>query len=151
MDENTLSVRVNPNYTISILDSNKKELIFRDIKGDDLEFLEDILNSVGEPKREDGAIFADIEQVIDILNLLNVQNIDFFLFPKRIISDVFEHVKDHILINYVPKSEWLKICYCIQKGSFVNVLDMEKVPMSKFVVMYKIHQELQESVEPDLE
>jgi hypothetical protein len=119
-------------------------LIFRDICGGDLELLESILNP---ESLEDGTkIFINFESIIALLNIVNKQGIDFVNIPRRILFKIFSSVREHILCNYSPKVEWLKVCYGIQNGSFYNVSAMEAVPMSKFIVMFQIHQEAVASI-----
>lgn len=134
-----LKVIRNPNYTISVVDRAGKIFIFSDICGSNLEFLESVLNP--EALKNGEPISLGMEAIIAILNLLNTQNFDFICLPRRIIFKIFSAVNEHILCNYVPKTDWLKICYGIQNGSFCNVLAMESVPMSKFMTMHQIHKE----------
>lgn len=134
-----LEVIRNPNYTISVIDGVGRAFIFSDICGSNLELLESILNPEATEKEE--PISLDLEGIIAILNLLNTQEFDFICLPRRIIFKIFSVIKEHILCNYVSKTNWLKICYGIQNGSFCNVSAMESVPMSKFMAMYQIHKE----------
>ena len=134
-----LRVIRNPNYTISVVDPVGRVFIFSDIRGSDLELLESILNP--EATESEEPISLSMEGIIAILNLLNTQEFDFICLPRRIIFRIFSVIKEHILCNYVSKTNWLKICYGIQNGSFCNVSAMESVPMSKFMAMYQIHKE----------
>ena len=129
----------NPNYTISVVDGMGRAFIFSDICGSNLELLESILNPEATEKEE--PISVSMEGIVAILNLLNTQEFDFICLPRRIIFKIFSVIKEHILCNYVSKTNWLKICYGIQNGSFCNVSAMESVPMSKFMAMYQIHKE----------
>jgi hypothetical protein len=140
----SFSISTNPNYTITISDSVGREIVFRDITGLDLEPIESFINLSKEST-------DSTSYIVDILNLIGTQDIDFSRFSKRVLVIFFEVVNEHILCNFISKIEWLKICYIIQKGSFVNVHEMEKVPMSKFITMYEIHKELTESIPPDIE
>jgi hypothetical protein len=137
----SLSVKRNHNYTISVVDSMQREIIFRDIKGSDLEYL-DFLS-----KEEDGKIVLSFEQVISILSLLCVKNVDFKKLPQRISMQIFQHIKTQLLCNYMSKYDWLRRCYAMQNGSFYGILAMEEVPMNKFVAMSQIHQEAMDSIE----
>ena len=134
-----LRVIRNPNYTISVVDPVGRVFIFSDIRGSDLGLLESILNP--EATESEEPISLSMEGIIAILNLLNTQKFDFICLPRRIIFRIFSVIKEHILCNYVSKTNWLKICYGIQNGSFCNVSAMESVPMSKFMAMYQIHKE----------
>lgn len=138
-----LSVRLNHNYTVSILDRKNRELIFRDITGKDLEFLDFLLKT--EDENIEG-IKLNTDQVIKILEKISLDKIDFNKFPPRIIFSIFKKISEVILCNYMTKITWLKACYGIQNGSFMNVLDMEKVPMSKFMAMIRIHEDAIESL-----
>jgi hypothetical protein len=69
---------------------------------------------------------------------------------KRTIIGIFETLKEEILSNYISKIQWLKYCYGIQNASFINLAHMETVPMSKFVVMVKIHEEAVDQIKGDL-
>lgn len=141
----SFSITINPNYTVSVFDLRKRELIFRDIVGSDLEYIENYIEKSKEPGSN------SLDHIISILQIINTQNLNFSQFSKKTLCLLFQIVNKHILCNFVTKVEWLKICYVIQKGSFANVLEMEKVPMSKFITMHKIHLELMESTPPDLE
>ena len=142
-----LKVVRNHNYTISVIDQVGRVFIFSDIRGNDLELLESILNPEATEKEE--PISLGMDGVIAILNLLNTQKFDFIHLPRRTIFKIFSIIKEHILCNYVSKANWLKICYGIQNGSFCNVLAMESVPMSKFMAMYQIHKEAIDNMNKD--
>lgn len=129
------------------MDGCGRVLVFRDICGGDLELLESIINP--ESLENGTKVLLDLDDVITILNLINEQGVDFINLPRRVIFGVFSKVKEHVLCNYAPKIEWLKICYGIQNGSFCNVSAMESVPMSKFMVMFQIHQEAIASINKD--
>jgi hypothetical protein len=139
----------NYDYTIRILDSKGRELIFRDITGKDLEFLESIFRGDSEETFESGEIRLNLDSTIKILNHLCVQKIDFCYLSRSIVFQIFSIVQKEIICNYVSKPSWLKICYVIQKNSFTNLEVMEKVPMSKFMTMYEIHKEMVKTSEPD--
>lgn len=138
-----LSVRLNHNYTVSVIDNKNRELVFRDITGKDLEFLDFLLKI--EDKDTEG-VKLSTDQVVKILEKISLDGIDFNKFPPRIIFSIFKKVSETILCNYMTKITWLKACYGIQNGSFMNVLDMEKVPMSKFMAMIRIHEDAIESL-----
>jgi hypothetical protein len=135
MRKNELRVERNHDYTISVIDKKGSKLVFRDITGADLEFLDKVL----EPD-EEGKVALDFETLEKILALLVVGDYNFYKFPKRIVGNIFNCVTEHILCNYIKKYNWLEACYGIQNGSFMSVLEMEKVPMTKFMAMIEIHQ-----------
>lgn len=135
MKKSELRVERNHDYTISVIDKKGSELVFRDITGADLEFLDKVLDP-----DEEGKVALDFETLEKILALLVVEDYNFYKFPKRIVEDIFNCVTKHILCNYIKKYNWLEACYGIQNGSFMNVLEMEKVPMTKFMAMIEIHQ-----------
>lgn len=116
---------------------------FRDITGEDLEYLETMF-------KEDGKTTLTGDQVVDILNLLYAGSgsPSFSSLTPWTIRFLYREVSEHILSSYIPKQSWLKQCYSIQNGSFQNVLDMEKVPMSKFVAMCVIHKEAMDTMNP---
>lgn len=130
-----LQSRPNYDYTVSIFDSQGVELIFRDLTGSDLEFFEYALGKLAANSTESDRL----EWIARMLTHLNTQKLDFFLFTKRVLHGLFEVVCETILCNYATKVDWLKMCFALQDGSFVNVTEMEKVPMSKFAVMFDIH------------
>jgi|694.fasta_scaffold02098_27 hypothetical protein len=138
----------NHDYTITVKDSKGRKILFRDITGQDLEYLDLILDNEGQEINEEQkrVSFDDIQ---NILTLLSIDRINFGLFTQRIIIGIFNCVKEHILCNYIPKYSWLKACYGIQNGSFVNVLEMEKVPMTKFIAMTQIHKDAMDSIKND--
>lgn len=139
----SLSVRINHDYTVSVIDSKNRELSFRDLKGSDLEFIDSMLKSEGD---ESKARELDLDHIVSILSTLCVKNVDFKSLPRRVILEIFGKVREHILCNYVPKYDWLRQCYSIQNGSFAEVSAMEEVPMSKFIAMIQIHNAAVEAV-----
>lgn len=142
-----LSVERNHDYTISIKDKNNNIISFRDIVGSDLEFLDKLFDADAEEESDGVALsFSDIES---ILSRLVVGNINFYKFPKRIVKDLFDCITEHILCNYIKKYNWLKECYGIQNGSFANVSEMEKVPMTKFIAMVEIHKSAVDSIKKE--
>lgn len=118
------------NYTISIEDKNKKRLVFRDITGQDLEFLERFINEEKE---------LSVEDVIKILELLNVSNISIRKITPRIIKEIFEIVAKEILCNFMTKLQWLEVCYALQNNSFVALSFFESQPMTKVMAMIQVH------------
>lgn len=142
-----LDLKRNYDYTISIVDVNKRELIFRDIRGSDLEFLDHVFKyDPEEMVKKDTSISFD--EICTILNKLLVRPHGFTIgrLTKPTIYEVFILVQENILCNYLPKVIWLKHCYGIQNSSFANLGQMESVPMSKFVVMVDIHNEFVENM-----
>lgn len=125
------SIVRNHNYTISVSDRNGKTIIFRDITGVDLEFLEKHLDS------KEG---LDSEGVLGILDLLCESNIPFMKLTPRVLKELFEIVAKEILCNYVPKMKWLEICYALQNNSFVALGFFESQPMTKVMAMVQVHQ-----------
>lgn len=116
------------------MDTRGRELAFRDITGDDLEYLDTLLNGEGKTLTS--------SQVISLLQSICIQeNVNFNRLVPRALRSIYNQVSEHILSNYIPKEIWLKQCYAIQNGSFQNLAEMEKVPMSKFVGMCSIHKE----------
>ena len=138
----SLSARVNHDYTISVIDSQHREVSFRDLRGSDLELVDSLLRGDDESKAEE----LSLDQIVSILSTLCVKKVDFKSLPRRTIIEIFNKVREHILCNYMPKHNWLRQCYSIQNGSFSGVLEMEKVPMSKFIVMIQIHNDAAETV-----
>ena len=141
MRESKFEVIRNHDYTITIRDSKGAEIKYRDITGEDLEHIDQILNI----EDSEGERRVSLEQIQRLLDFLSVDGRRSGSLTRRVIMGVFNCVKEHILCNYMPKYDWLKTCYGIQNGSFVNVLDMEKVPMTKFVAMAQIHKEAMDS------
>lgn len=95
---------------------------------------------------EKQATSLNLDQVREIVDRLNSEGVDCGNFTQSVIFEIFVCLKDQILCNYMPKTTWLKICYGIQNGSFAGVEEMEKVPMTKFVVMSQIHKEAIDSI-----
>lgn len=148
MKNEDLEVIRNHDYTITVKDSKGRKINFRDITGEDLEYLDSVLDGEGEDLQEGQKriSFEDIQKIIDYLNLDGIRSGS---LTQRTIVRVFNCIKEHILCNYIPKYSWLKTCYGIQNGSFVNVLDMEKVPMTKFIAMAQIHKEAVDSMKAE--
>lgn len=136
-----LSARVNHDYTVSVIDSQHREVSFRDLRGSDLELVDSLLEEGDESKAKE----LSLDQIISILSALCVKKVDFRSLPRRTIIEIFSKVRECILCNYMTKLDWLKQCYKIQNESFAGVLEMEKVPMSKFVVMIQIHNDAVEA------
>jgi hypothetical protein len=137
-----LKVVRNHNYTVSLIDKNGKSLSFRDISGEDLEFLENSFNKDEKTQRN----YLTFENIISLLDLLNVEGVNFQSYPKRICFAIFKEINEQILCNYMPKYDWLKNCYALQNGSFANLSAMEKVPMTKFTAMMQVHKEAVDSI-----
>ena len=127
-------MKVNHDYTVTCVDRNDRELVFRDLTGLDIELLDSLLT--------DGKTLSP-DAVVRILNLLKVSNTPERIsqLTPRVIRSLYFKVSEHILVNYLNKESWLRQCYSIQNGSFQNVLEMERVPMSKFAAMCMIHKE----------
>lgn len=125
---------VNHDYTVTCVDKNDKEIVFRDLTGSDIELLDSLL--------EGGKSFSP-QSVIKILDLLKLSEtpVRIAQLTPRVIRTLYYKVSEHILINYLNKESWLRQCYSIQNGSFQNVLEMERVPLSKFAAMCMIHKE----------
>ncbi len=140
-----LEVEKNYNYTITIVDGRGKAVVFRDLRGYDLEFLDHIFKYDLENHKKDTNLSFD--DVCEILSLLLVEpKIGIGSLTRDVIGEVFDIVRDNILCNYVPKVTWLKYCYGMQNSSFANLEQMESVPMSKFLVMAEIHKEAVDSI-----
>lgn len=142
---NDFRVVRNHDYTISLFDQKDRELVFRDITGMDLELLDQLFGR-DESTDGDSETTITLDGVTTILDLLSVKKFRFQSLPQSIISSIFDRIKEHILCNYMTKMTWLGACYGIQNGSFVNVLEMEKVPMTKFMAMTQIHQQAIDSI-----
>lgn len=138
-----LDLKRNYDYTISLIDVNKRELVFRDIRGDDLEFLDHVFKYDPEGKNKKDTILS-FDDICIILNKLLVRPYGFTIgkLTKPTVHEVFTLVRENILCNYMPKVIWLKYCYGMQNSSFANLEQMESVPMSKFAAMAEIHNEI---------
>lgn len=145
MKKSNFKVERNYNYTISVKDSKNNSILFRDITGNDLEFLDKLL----EQNSEDDSVSLSFSELESILSHLVVEDINFYKFPKRIVKDIFDCVAEHILCNYIKKYNWLEACYGIQNGSFMNMAEMEKVPMTKFMAMAEIHKAAIDSIKKE--
>ena len=145
MRNEKLEVVRNHDYTVSIRDGKGREIVFRDITGNDLEYLDRLFENDENKDSEKKIIsFSDVQ---NILSRLSIDNFNFGSLTPRVISEIFSCIKDNILCNYVSKYSWLKMCYGMQNGSFMNVSNMENVPMTKFVAMAQIHREAMESMD----
>lgn len=139
----SLSARINHDYTVSVIDSKNRELSFRDLRGSDLEFIDSVFkNEEDESKARE----LELDHIVSILSAFCVKSVDFKSLPRRVILEIFDKVREHILCNYIPKYDWLRQCYSIQNGSFAKVSAMEEVPMSKFIAMVQIHNAAVEAV-----
>lgn len=111
------------------------EIIFRDATGADIEFFDYLLSDDGKTLAADS-----LSKVLDLLKVSNTPERISQLTPRAIRS-LYKAVSETILINYLNKESWLRQCYSIQNGSFQNVSEMEKIPLSKFAAMSIIHKE----------
>lgn len=124
---------------MSCRDSRGREIVFRDITGNDLEYLDTLLSN------ESKTLSAD--QVNSLLEAICLsENVRFGKLTPRALRTIYNQISEHILSNYIPKEIWLKQCYAIQNGSFQNLAEMEKVPMSKFIGMCSIHKEAMDQI-----
>lgn len=128
------------------MDGSGRELRFRDITGNDLEYLDSLFDTESETISG-----SDISAILEHLCTRPLRAAK--LTPKTIRS-LYHSLREHILCNYMSKETWLKQCYSIQNGSFQGVREMETVPMSKFTAMCMIHKEAMdqiknENAEPD--
>jgi hypothetical protein len=141
-------VKVNYDYTISIVDPRGREIRFRDLRGYDLEFLDHVFKyDPATQKNNTSLTFEDVRKILELLVVGPPSTIGKLTRPA--ISSIFDAVRDHILCNYLPKVVWLKYCYGLQNSSFANLEQMESVPMSKFSVMAEIHKEAVDSINKD--
>jgi hypothetical protein len=120
------------NYTIFIKDRNDNVLNFRDITGEDLEFLERYFD-----EKKD----LTITDVITVLEKINISNVSIRKLTPKVIKEVFEIVVKEIFCNFMPKLKWLEVCYALQNNSFVAISFFESQPMTKVMAMVQVHQE----------
>lgn len=120
----------NYDYTISIF-INEEELIFRDICGKDLEYLEYIFGDSDK---------ISFSKMCKIVEYLYIGNKNILSLPARKIPKIFEVLQEKILCNYMTKVVWLQYCYAIQNSSFLNIEAMELQPLNKFKAMCDIHE-----------
>jgi len=144
--ESELKTVRNHNYTITVSDNSGKKLNFRDITGNDLEFIESLFIGAGDDDTSDGPKTLSFDGIISLVSLLNIDEINIKCLTNRAIYGLFLAIKENILCNFMPKINWLKTCYSIQNGSFSGVSEMEKVPMTKFVAMAQVHREAVENI-----
>lgn len=134
-----VTTELNYNYTVTCTDGKGNKLLFRDITGSDIEYLDSLLG--GEGKNLTSG------QVIKLLSTLSVDStVNFGSLVPRAIRSLYAELSKHVLCNYMDKETWLKQCYSIQNGSFQNLSAMESVPMSKFAAMCLIHKEAMDNV-----
>ena len=131
MSDEKYSVIREYNYTISIIDRKGNKLVFRDITGKDLEFLEKYIDEEEN---------LSIENVIDILKRINLSKIKIEKLTPRVIKEVFEIVGKEILCNFITKFKWLEVCYALQNNSFVAIDYFESQPMTKVMAMIQVHE-----------
>jgi len=120
------------NYTISILDRNGNSLHFRDITGEDLEFLERFFEESSD---------LTIDDVITILERVSLSDVKINRLTPKVIKEVFEIVVKEIFCNFMPKLKWLEVCYALQNNSFVAMNFFESQPMTKIMAMIQVHQD----------
>ncbi len=119
---------------MSCIDSRERVVSFRDIRGNDLEYLESKLGG------DDATITST--DAIEILSYLSTRaDLNFNRFTPATIRALYQSISENILCSYMTKETWLRQCYAVQNGSFQNIDAMESVPLSKFVAMCHIHKE----------
>lgn len=143
-----LRIRKNSNYTVSVIDNCNREIRFRDITGEDLEFLDMLFEAENEEDSDNKSSVNTVtfDNMISILQHLCQDNLNIKDLTERVISKIFSLISEVILCNYIQKYDWLRHCYGIQNGSFANLKDMEKVPMTKFVALVDIHNKAVDSL-----
>lgn len=125
------SVKREHNYTITIKDRRDNSLRFRDISGNDLEFLERFF---GENKE------LTFDDIIVLLELVSISKVSIKKLTQRVILEVFEIVAREIFCNFMPKFKFLEVCYALQNNSFVALEFLESQPMTKVMAMIQVHQ-----------
>ncbi len=134
-----MATKLNHDYTITCTDGLGNSVSFRDISGNDLEYLDSF-------KEGDKFVISN-ERIFEILGHLSTpRRLNFERIVPRAVRSLFAEVHSHILCNYMSKEIWLRQCYSIQNGSFQNISEMERVPMSKFVAMCMIHKEAMDNI-----
>lgn len=118
---------------MTCVDEKSRKLSFRDITGNDLEYLEKIFDTESETISG-----SDISR---LLEYLCTRTLKAGKLTPRTVKRLYHSLRTHVLCNYMTKETWLKQCYSIQNGSFQGVKEMEFVPMSKFTAMCMIHKE----------
>jgi hypothetical protein len=128
------------NYTYRLIHHpTNKYISLRDITGNDLELLEQIINE--RESQKDLNIICDFlcDKVYCGKNLYRY---DVRELSVKMLYVVFETYIDKIIsTEYMDKPTWLKAVYYMQKNSFRDVAVLEKMPLNKFLVMLDIHKE----------
>lgn len=132
MSEEKYSIVREHDYTVSIIDRKGNKLRFRDITGNDLEFLE---QHIDEESKE-----LTLDTVIIILEELSVFRVSIKKLTPRVIKEIFEIIAEEILCNFIPKFKWLEVCYALQNNSFVAINYFESQPMTKVMAMIQVHE-----------
>jgi len=132
MSEEKYSIVREHDYTVSIIDRKGNALRFRDITGNDLEFLE---HYIDQENKE-----LTLENVIVILQKLSVFKTNIKRLTPRVIKEIFEIIAEEILCNFIPKFKWLEVCYALQNNSFVAINYFESQPMTKVMAMIQVHE-----------
>lgn len=125
------SVKREHNYTITITDRGGNSLRFRDISGNDLEFLERFF---GENKE------LTFDDIIVLLELVSISKVSVKKLTQRVILEIFEIVAREIFCNFMPKFKFLEVCYALQNNSFIALEFFESQPMTKVMAMIQVHQ-----------
>lgn len=125
------SVKREHNYTITITDRGGNSLRFRDISGNDLEFLERFF---GENKE------LTFDNIIVLLELVSISKVSVKKLTQRVILEIFEIVAREIFCNFMPKFKFLEVCYALQNNSFIALEFFESQPMTKVMAMIQVHQ-----------
>ncbi len=130
-----MTVQESYDYTVTCLDEVGNGIVFRDATGADIEFFDYLLSDDGKTLSADS--------LVKVLNLLKVSESPTRIsqLTPRAIRALYKAISNTILVNYLDKESWLRQCYSIQNGSFQNVSEMEKIPLSKFAAMCLIHKE----------
>jgi hypothetical protein len=108
-------------------------IVFRDITGADLEFLDCFLDN------PDGSELS-YENIVTVLQYLVVNRVSLRQIWSREVNKLWRLVSENILCRYMNKKAFLKLAGVLQNGRFITLL--EEVPMTKLILMADVYQEI---------
>lgn len=129
-----MQIAENYDYTYSISDNlDSRQLQFRDITGNDLEFIEYLFDS------KSSIDSTDFCELIIKRFCLNIGNDGFISLPLKFLRDCVKVYIDSVINkHFISKLDWLEILFYLNNQSFSGFDKYENMPMEKFLAMKRI-------------
>lgn len=113
-------------------------IVFRDILGADLEFLDCFLERPENKEIEPDPL--NYEDIVALLQYLVSNNVRVGKLWAKDIMKLWQLVSENILCRYMSKRAFLKLVGVLQNGRFIGLL--EDIPIAKIILMADVYQEI---------